>query len=170
MKQAAWPPAGLKQIEQQLVQLADAVRDGRDRSIDEQVWLTRFLIVRACGYLEQVVHQTLIGHLSVRSGGTAKSFAISYLERSRTPSRQNLLIIVGRLDQSLRDDLELLLDEQDRQLHGELALLVGRRHQIAHGMNEGLTPSRALELTQAARSIADWFILALDPTPAARKS
>lgn len=168
MAKEAWPPSGLSLIEQQLNRLAAAVAEPLERPVDDQVWLTRFLIVRACGYLEQAVHETLKGHLAERSGGTVRAFALSWLERSRTPSPENLCTLLGRLDLTLREEFEGLLDADDGRVRRELSLLVHRRHHIAHGLNEGLTSMKALSLVNLVRDLADWFIRALDPQPSAR--
>ena len=158
-----WPPPELKRLETQLDSLTRAVEEGSERDIDEQIWLTRFLIIRACGYLEQVVHATVIGHIQQGSYGTARSFALSWLERSRNPSRDNLVTTLGRLDAELSREFEELLERNDKEFHQNLYLLVGRRHQIAHGENEGLSSQKAISLTKFAKELADWFILRLNP-------
>lgn len=157
-------------MEKQLDQLATAVRDGSTRDVDDQIWLTRFLIIRACGYLERVVHETVVGHLQERSYGTARSFVMSWLDRSSNPSCENLLKILGRLDSGMQIELQEIFDADNKRLSQKVALLVGRRNQIAHGENEGLNSQTALELVSVSKEIADWFILRLDPTnPPSRK-
>lgn len=164
-----WPPRSIKSIEKALETLRESVAERPDsRSDDEQIWLTRFLVVRAVGYLEQVVNECFRGYIEQKSGGMVKTFALSWFERSRNPSVDNLTTLVGRLDSSLRDDLEKLLTENDSQRSRDLMLLVDRRHKIAHGMNEGLTTQRALTLLQTVDDIAAWFILNLDPDASRR--
>lgn len=162
-KNVNWPPPRLALLERQLDSLAAAVGQSDEREIDEQIWLTRFLIVRACGYLEQVVHETVMGHLDAGSWGTANSFVMSWLDRSRNPSVDNMSRIVGRLDASMQDELEDLLADNDKYLSDRVHLLVGRRNQIAHGENEGLNSNKAIELVAVAKQIANWFILRLNP-------
>lgn len=168
MNYQSWPPTNVLLLKHQLDQLAAAIRDRSIRPDDEQIWLTRFLVVRACGYLEQVVHETVVGHLRERSGGTAQAFALSWLERSRTPSPDNLATLVGRLDGNLRVRFEELLDGDDRRLSLQLHLLIARRHQIAHGLNEGLDTNKALELVETVHALSDWFIRELNPAPLGR--
>src|SRR5689334_10314012 len=132
---SSWPPANLLRLKVSLDQLADAVANRPShRTDDEQVWLTRFLLLRVCGYLEQVTFETARGYVQAKSGGLVKSFAISWLDRSRNPSSDNLLTLVGRFDSGLADDLTTLLDADDQRLRRELGLLVDRRHKIAHGL------------------------------------
>lgn len=158
-----WPPRQLQLLEKQLDMLAAAVDAAGDRDVDDQIWLTRFLVVRTCGYLEQVVHQTVTEHVWSGSGGTARSFAISWLERSKNPSLEYLFRTVGRIDQKLREDLEEFLDEDNGRLREQVGLLVGRRNSIAHGHNEGMSSRNALQLVVDAKDVAAWFILNLEP-------
>ena len=164
MKQkASWPPVRLALLEEQLDRIGEAVKNGAERDIDDQIWLTRFLVVRACGYLEQVVHETLTAHLEAVSYGRARSFVMSWLERSRNPSSDNLMRILGRLDPDMQDELQQILDADDKRLMRRVGELVAKRNLIAHGTNEGIGSQKALELVQAAKDVADWFILRLDP-------
>lgn len=162
-----WPPADLRWLEQSLDELAEAVRTPpKSRSDDEQIWLTRFLIVRSCGYIEQVMHRCAVEHLQAKSSGTARSYSLSWLERSINPSVGNILATLGRFDQALVDEFEEKLAENDNLLHRELSALVTKRHAIAHGANEGLGTQRALQLYKLAKETADWIILRFCPNPA----
>lgn len=166
MATTQWPPYGLLNLERLLGELADAVREQGERSDDEQIWLTRFLVVRSCGYLEQVVHECSLAHITARSGGTARAFALSWMARSRTPSPENLSLLLGRFDANLVDEFSDMLDDNDGELRRDLSLLVSRRHGIAHGLNDGLGSRRALELVDVAKYVADWFVLRLNPDAA----
>lgn len=161
---STWPPANLSRLKVGLDQLAEAVANKPShRTDDEQVWLTRFLLLRVCGYLEQVTFETARGYVQAKSGGLVKSFAMSWLDRSKNPSPDNLLSLVGRFDLILSNDLKTLLEADDQRLRRELSLLVDRRHKIAHGLNEGITESKALSLKTDAEVIADWFVQNLKP-------
>lgn len=161
---STWPPANLSRLKTSLDQLAEAVAQRPShRSDDEQVWLTRFLLLRVCGYLEQVTFETARGYVLAKSGGLVRSFAMSWLDRSKNPSPENLLNLVGRFDLVLVDNLRALLEADDQRLHRELSLLVDRRHKIAHGLNEGITQSKALSLKTDAETVADWFVQNLRP-------
>ena len=160
-----WPPVRISLLEQQLDMLATAVQNGSEREVNDQAWLSRFLVVRTCGYLEQVVHETIVAHLQEMSYGRAQTFVMSWLDRSRNPSVDNLTKLVGRLDPNLEDELRQLLDADEKRLHRAVSLLVGRRNQIAHGDNEGMGSKGALEFVISAKEVANWFILRLDPYP-----
>lgn len=162
-----WPPADVVKLERALDDLATSVREPpSERTDEEQIWLTRFLVVRSCGYLEQVMHRCTVEHLEQRSYGTARSYALSWLERSINPSLGNVSTTLGRFDQNLADEFERLLSDDDNELKNELSVLVTKRHAIAHGANEGLGSQRALALYDVAKRVADWMILRLNPDPA----
>lgn len=161
---ATWPPYTLNRIRVDLEQLADSVAcRPKSRTDDEHIWLTRFLLVRTCGYLEQVTYETARGYVQEKSGGLVRAFAMSWLDRSRNPTPDNLCELVGRFDQQLRDELDSLLEAEDQRLRRELALLVDRRNKIAHGLNEGITASKAISLKADAERVSDWFISRLRP-------
>lgn len=161
---STWPPAELLRSKNALDQLTEAVAERPPhRTDDEHIWLTRFLLMRICGYLEQVTYETARSYVQAKSGGLVRSFAMSWLTRTRNPSSDNLMTLVGRFDSTLVDDLKALLDADDQRLHRELSLLIDRRHKIAHGLNEGVTPSKALSLKADAEIIADWFFRNLKP-------
>jgi hypothetical protein len=162
-----WPPWEVESLQRQLADLVATIKrldDSKDEGVHEiQAWLARLLVVRACGYLEQVVFEVFRHYVDGRSGGLVRVFARGWLERTRNPGPDALEEWVARFDASLRDELVLLLDEDDQYLRRELAFLVDRRNRIAHGLNEGIGSRKALLLVDVARRIADWFVLRFNP-------
>lgn len=126
-------------------------------------WLSRLLVVRSCGYLEQTVNACARGYVQAKSGGLVRSFSLTWLARTRNPSYDALMELAGRFDLVLRDDLERALEADDRRLRQDLHALVDRRNRIAHGENEGIGRDRALSLSGSSEALADWWILALNP-------
>lgn len=162
-----WPPRDLRKLETDLDDLATAVEArSKERSDEEQIWLTRFLVVRACGYLEQVLHRCMFEHIQQKSYATVRSYSLSWLVRSINPSIGNLQTSIGRLDSGLAHELDDLLAENDEELHRDISALVTKRHAIAHGANEGMGSQRALALYLSSKRVADWIILRLCPDPA----
>lgn len=92
-----------------------------------------------------------------------RSFAHSWQERSINPAPEALCALVGRFDAGLQEELEAWLDADDQRYRRELSFMVNRRNRIAHGLNEGIGPKRALELVEAAQEVTDWFILRFNP-------
>lgn len=167
MASLSWPPPDLRGLERALDDLAESVRTPPShRTDDEQIWLTRLLLVRSCGYLEQVMYQCASHHLEWRSGGTARSYAMSWLERSINPSVANVTRTLERFDLNMADEFQQMLDDNSGELKQELAVLVSKRHGIAHGLNDGLGSRRALELYNVSKHVADWLIIRLSPDPA----
>ncbi|MEV4136250.1 HEPN domain-containing protein [Dactylosporangium sp. NPDC049742] len=159
-----WPPDSIRGPKHQLDQLALTVRNRpRTRTIDEQVWLTRFFVIRICGYLEQVVYEVTREHIRQKSGGRVQVLALSWYERTRNPTPDNLLDLVRRFGDDLADEFAQLLADDDNRLKRELKLLVDRRNTIAHGLNEGMTETKALALKADAEIVSAWFIGKLKP-------
>jgi hypothetical protein len=165
-KSVRWPPQDLGRLERALDELAEAVRDRpKYRSDDEQVWLVRFLVVRSCGYLEQVMHLCAMGHLQELSHGTARSYSLSWLARSINPSVENIRNTMGRFDAGFVDEFDTMLAADHGALANDLGALVTKRHAIAHGANDGLGDRRALDLYEMAKKLADWMMRRLNPSP-----
>lgn len=161
-----WPPPDLLYLEKSLDELADSVRERPDyRSVDEQVWLVRFLVVRSCGYLEQVLHRCAMGHLQELSYGTARSYSLSWLGRSINPSVENIRTTLGRFDAGFVEEFESMLTEGSGELSNDLGALITKRHAIAHGESDGLGDRRALDLYEMSKKLADWMIRRLCPDP-----
>jgi len=95
--------------------------------------------------------------------GPVRTFAQVAIPTVKNPWPETLLVWVGRFDRSLQDDLRDVFDDDDQRLRRELGLLVDRRNKIAHGLNEGITERKALNLQVVACEIADWFVLRFNP-------
>lgn len=161
-----WPPAQIARLERRFNELESVVGDASrvsERPDEEQIWLTRFLVVRSAGYLEQVVYETARGYVLAKCYGMVSTFARSWIERTRNPSPSNLLELCRRFDVSLAERFDQYLDEDHELRRQDLALLIQRRNDIAHGQNEGVGLQKALRLAATAREVADWFVLELAP-------
>lgn len=165
-KQSVWPPLQVRTLERYFIELSESVGDPdrvKARTDDEQIWLTRFLVVRSSGFVEQVVYESARGYLAERSFGMVRTFSHSWIERTRNPSPANLLLLLGRFDGTLAELFSDFLDEDDGLRRQNLELLVQRRNEIAHGQNEGMGIQKALRVAETAREVADWFIRELAP-------
>lgn len=164
MRKQSWPPRALALIEADLDSLVASVENRPNaRTDDEQTWLTKLLVVRLVGYLEQVVAETVRQHIREKSGGTVKTFSLTWVTRSRNPSLDNLVDMTGRFDAGFQASLNDLLDLDDQRLRRELGLLVARRHDIAHGLDGGLGHRKVLDLVPDVKLLATWFKETFDP-------
>jgi hypothetical protein len=161
-----WPPLEITRIEQKLNELAALLEDEirEEPSGPVPAWLARLLVVRSCGFLEQVVLIVSQTFVTESSWGYVRTFARSAIPVSRNPSPEKLLEWVGRFATEWEVDLRTTLDDDDERLGRELAFLVDRRNKIAHGLNEGITGRKALDLKIVAGEVADWFLLRFNPT------
>lgn len=157
----SWPPLQVARLRDALDELAETVQESRDP--ETLTWLTRMLVVRSSGFIEQCANEVFRGYIGARSGGLVRSFGHSWLERSRNPSPDNLSDMIGRFDHELRVEFEALLEEDDQRLRRELAFLVDRRNHIAHGLSEGINREKALSLKEVAFEVSEWLVLRFNP-------
>jgi RiboL-PSP-HEPN len=152
-------------LRQKLEELALLVEDPQGQHVphDASDWLARFLVVRSCGYLEQTIAEVVHAYLRGRSGGPVRAFATSWMERSRNPTPEALLVLTGRFDSVWSSDLQTFLEADDQRLAREISFLVDRRNRIAHGLSEGVGGRKALGLKDVACEVADWFIARFNP-------
>jgi len=162
-----WPPATVVSLHQALEELAALTEEVRRRDSNESdreaSWLARLLVVRSCGYLEQVISDVGMSLIEARSGGESKSFGLSWFPPKRNPSSEQIIQWVGRFQPDWASELQELLEDNDEELGRELSLLLDRRNRIAHGLNEGVTVRKALDMRDVAVLLADWFILRFNP-------
>ncbi|MCQ3812155.1 MAG: hypothetical protein KTV68_16555 [Acidimicrobiia bacterium] len=125
--------------------------------------LARFLVVRSCGFLEQVSIECCKMYLSAKSDPRSSSFGVSWLDRSVNPTPGRLIELMRRFDDVWADELSDLLNENDEYLKREFEFLVDRRNRIAHGLSEGITIRKAIVLYDAVQEISEWFVAQFKP-------
>jgi hypothetical protein len=160
-----WPPLQVTRIRETLDDLSALLDDQMRKSDPELVAapLARLLVVRSCGYLEQVMFEVSRAYIVERSGGQVRTFAQTWIPDGRNPWPAFLLEWVGRFDAAMATDLAVRFQADDERLHRELSFLVNRRNRIAHGLNEGVTTRKAFDLKAVACELADWFVLRFNP-------
>lgn len=160
-KATTWPPYQVERLRVALEELGATVESTRDSDILS--WLTRMLVVRSSGFIEQTSREVFFGYIDDRAGGLVRAFGQSWLDRSRNPSPDNLLGMIGRFDHALKVEFEELLEDDDQRLRRELAFLVDRRNHIAHGLSEGINRDKALALKEVALEVSEWLVLKFNP-------
>ena len=162
MASAQWPPRELALMERKLDERADLVGKGSNISNDVRCWLARLLVVRACGYLEQVLLAVQRGYVGQKSGGPVSAFAQSWLEWGNNPRPDVLVRSIGRFGGNFEYDIDKFLRDNSTRW-SDIAFLVDRRNKISHGENESVGPVRALQLKEVAVEVADWLIRRMNP-------
>lgn len=125
--------------------------------------VTRYICVRVCGYLERALTEVARSHCEGSSGGPVRLFALSWLERSPNPRREELLHFVGRFDRAWAQELEALLEDDER--GNRVNALLGIRNDIAHGKNQGVSREGAREYFQVVDELVRWLLTKFEPTP-----
>lgn len=160
-KASSWPPYQVERFRTALEDLGVTVEQTKDPDILQ--WLTRMLVVRSSGFIEQTSREVFWGYIEERAGGLVRAFGHSWLDKSRNPSPDNLLGMIGRFDHTLKVEFEELLESDDQRLRRELAFLVDRRNHIAHGLSEGINRDKALALKDVALEVSEWLVLKFNP-------
>jgi hypothetical protein len=159
-----WPSREISSLKRSLDEIVTLVRSpARDQPDEVTRALARFLVVRTCGYLEQVVEECCRAYLYSKSAPAAAAFGRSWLGRGSNPTPDRLEALARRFDPGWAGELRELLERDDQLLSRELSLLVDRRNKIAHGLSEGLGARKALDLESSASVVASWFVNRLDP-------
>ena len=154
-----WPNqrvTGLRQSLRNLKLRLDHAVEIEETAISEE--LARYLVIRSCGYLEQIAIICCQCYVLRHSNDQVSSYAISWIQRASGSIPEMLIKLMERLDTVWRLDLESFLKEKDEYRWTELKYLVDRRNRIAHGLNESVTPRKATELYEVSLDVADWFI------------
>ncbi|WP_428834032.1 HEPN domain-containing protein [Microbispora maris] len=160
-----WPPWEVTSLKVGLESLSNLVEKPADHNLSDEVhgWLCRLLVVRSCGYLEQATIEVCRSYLDGKSGGLVKSFAKSWLDKSRNPTPDNLQQLVGRFDNGLGEEFQEFLGQDDQRVYREIFFLVDRRNKIAHGLSESVGHKKAIQLKCVVYEVVDWFVLRLNP-------
>jgi hypothetical protein len=160
----AWPPQRVAQLSIALDDVKALVTSPPHDQADEVTRaLSRFLVVRTCGFLEQVVEECCVGYITARSSPHVASFGRSWFGQGASPKPGRLVQLVQRFDAGWGESLQQLFADDEELLRREISFLVDRRNKIAHGLGEGVGAAKALELLAFARQVADWFIGTFDP-------
>jgi hypothetical protein len=160
----AWPSLSIQQTENSLLSLAKVIEGQRAGASDEVSGaLARFLVVRTCGYVEQIAEECCRAYLTIKSDHRSAAFGASWFGRGKNPNPEGLVQLVSKFDGTWAADLECLMREDDEFVRRELAFLVDRRNKIAHGLSEGIGVRKALDLVPTGRKIGAWFIRTFDP-------
>lgn len=161
-----WPPETVRLAERQLDELEAVVRHpplGTTDDVDGV--LARFLVIRACGYLEQTLDLVLRAYIEAHANARVAAYTAAVRARSRgsNPNPNNVSEILRSLDPTWGTEFTLMLNEDSQRMRTELTFMVESRNKIAHGVSETIGRRRALDLVGVSKSIADWIILQLDP-------
>jgi hypothetical protein len=137
--------------------------NSQDPSEPASAELSRFLVIRTCGYVEQSVDECCRSYLKSKSDPRSASFGESWLGRGANPNPDSLIKLVKKFDRAWAEDFETLLSQEDELLKRELAYLVDKRNRISHGLNQSVGQRKALDLVPLSRQVTRWFITQFDP-------
>lgn len=162
MWSGSWPSQTLIGLRNSLEALEVLVQR-QDPSEPASAELSRFLVVRTCGFVEQSVEESCRSYLKSKADPRSAAFGESWFGRGANPKPESLVALVQRFDSEWADELDALLNAQDELLKRELEFLVDKRNRISHGLNQGVGQRKALDLAPRAREVVEWFVGRFDP-------
>lgn len=162
MWNVSWPSHALISLSNSLGSL-EALVQSQDPSESVSAELSRFLVVRTCGFIEQSVEESCRSYLKSKSDPRSAAFGESWFGRGANPRPDSLVALVQRFDSEWAKELETLLNGHDELLRRELEFLVDKRNRISHGLNQGVGQRKALDLVPRAREVVKWFVDRFDP-------
>lgn len=158
MSYESWPTRQMLNLDRSFKELERLVKDlPVSEEPEKAAALSRFLVVRTCGFLEQMVEKSCVAYLESKSDFRSASFSKSWFGSGANPTPVKLIKLVSKFDPTWSSELEDLFKSDDELLLREISFLVDRRNKIAHGVNEAVGMKKALDLVGHARVVASWF-------------
>lgn len=160
----SWPTREMQSLDRSFKDLENLIRDlPVSEEPEKSAALARFLVIRTCGYLEQVVEKSCVAYLENKSDFRSASFSRSWFGAGANPTPTKLVKLVSKFDPVWSESLNELFKRNDELLFREVSYLVDRRNKIAHGVNENVNIRKALDLVEHARKVAEWFTETFKP-------
>ena len=164
MWSGAWPSLPITNLKSSLNDVRGLVATpAHGQNDDVTRALSSLLVVRASGYLEQVVIECFRAYTNSKSISRVAAFAVSWISYGQNPTPGKLEDLIRKMDGDWAHELSGLFDDDDQRLRREISLLVDKRNKIAHGQQEGISARKALSLADDAVDVADWFVDRFDP-------
>lgn len=163
-KNSPWPPL---QIHTSKIAYKDLVKTVSTYSAatdsDVHAALSRYLVIRSAGYLENV-------RVTVAQEYSRQVSQVRVWNRLKTSlwsgmgvAPNQLLSFVESFDSQWRTELESFFDEDDSLRRRSLGSLVSARKRIAHGGSDQLSASEVLKWPDLVIEISDWLVDRFDP-------
>jgi hypothetical protein len=164
-KRPAYRPTGRSEIKRLKDDLEDLFLrcEELDEALEVVGDLNRYLCVRVSGFFEQAIMSCGRAVCEKMSGGPAKAFALSWLDRSSNPRAEELIRMIARFSPAWAEELRIFLSSDERA--ARINTLLGIRNDIAHGKNQGVSRSQAWDYYELTSEIVDWLLDKCDPLP-----
>lgn len=159
----AWPSQEIQFSRTKLQELRNLLDKLPSESNEVSVELSRFLVVRATGYVENTFEKCILHFAESHSRAEVAQFVENQLFKGRNVSSKVLVERMGWLSAAWGGDLDDFLSEDDGYRARELNFMVDRRNKIAHGRSESVNRTKALALADMALELGDWLLETIDP-------
>lgn len=162
---SAWPPPSVRSRHQDLLDLTNTLQAISPSEQELTVAISRYLVVRATGYVEAVRDDVADLFVTRVSLDVVTNRIRSGLRAGQGVRPKQLIEFVQTFHPSWGAELSLFLDDDSasRNLRSDLGALVNARRKIAHGDGDSVGPAAALRWASSAGDVADWLIRRFDP-------
>lgn len=161
----SWPGLTLRTRRSKFLELRDLVDGQRaDSAEEEQIAqeLSRFLTIRAAGYLEITLRTCIEAYVERQASPNVASL-VRDVYRGQSLEPQGLEDRIRSISGEMAEDFREFLSEEDNELRRELGSLRAVRNRIAHGESERIGRRQALNFAETADKVAEWLIAHFRP-------
>lgn len=128
---------------QKLINVVQDYKNSGESEMDDDIenYLTRFLVIRACGYIEEVYRRSVCWYVEYRSRPGIRDLVFNAkFSRGANPTRDHIKRTLKDLDPVLENDFLALLGDND-----SLKSLVETRNKVAHGQSDTCLEGKRLK-------------------------
>lgn len=149
----------LNKQKEKLQRLIAVVQDfknfGNSESEDDiENYITRFLIIRSCGYIEEVYRRSICLYVEKRAGKEIRNLIFNAkFRKGANPTQERIVETLRDLDPGLKNSFLSILGDNEN-----LKSLITMRNTVAHGGSDRCTRRQAIEKGNLAITIGDWFL------------
>jgi hypothetical protein len=114
----------------------------------------KYLVIRVCGLVEQVVLEIIQLHTSSRSNPRIANHVVWRMGMFQNPNIEKLLQLAGSFDKTWRAQLEKVISEEERIA---LSSITAQRNRIAHGGDSTISLGQVRQYYSEVLSLVEKF-------------
>lgn len=139
---------------------ADVTNEDQGDLIENAI--TRYLVVRSCGYIEYALRNSICYYLSQRTTPEVTNFIENKIFKGQNPKpdfiERSLSFLPEKRSRFVSFISNVDLGDGKNFSEGDLKSLVSYRNKIAHGESENIAKRKSIDFANLAIAVGDWFI------------
>lgn len=124
--------------------------------IDFQGDAHKYMCIRLSGYVEQLMHVSITGHLKSNHDKSVANFALSHFKHAPNMKAGNLEELIGRFKNGWRSSLDTLLSKDNNR--DNLNTLLDIRNRTAHGEAYSGSAPQVLTYKTLVDDLHNWAV------------